>query len=136
MIPTRGRVLVVDDDHAIRGFLSETLIDEGYDVRDATNGEEALETLAGWRPNVILLDLMMPIMDGWTFRERQRAIPGFNQIPVIVMSAARSVPDARLGAVSAFSKPFDLGALLEAVERMADSPGDGATVGHARHSAA
>ena len=116
-----GRILVVDDDHAIRGFLSETLVDEGYEVRGASNGEEALATLAAWRPSLILLDLMMPIMDGWTFRARQLAEPSLGDIPVIVMTAARSASTAGLAAVTTFSKPFDLGALLSAVQGIVEA---------------
>ncbi len=112
-------VLVVDDDPAIRGFLSETLLDEGYEVRDAANGQEALDALDAWHADVILLDLMMPVMDGWTFRQRQLEAGSINHIPVIVMSAARALPDERLRAVATFSKPFDLGTLLETVQRVA-----------------
>ena len=73
----RGRrVLVVDDDLSIQGFLAEALADEGYGVRTAANGREALAILREWRPDLILLDLMMPEMDGWEFRGEQRALPG------------------------------------------------------------
>jgi CheY-like chemotaxis protein len=81
-------VLVVDDDPAIRAFVSELLVDEGYEVRAATNGRDALTVLASWRPDVILLDLMMPEMDGWAFLATQQRHLELVCIPVIVMSAS------------------------------------------------
>jgi CheY-like chemotaxis protein len=81
-------VLIIEDDKYIRDSLQELLTDEGFDVRTAANGEEALTLLAtGILPNVILLDLMMPVMDGFQFRERQLSSPRLAQIPVCVMSA-------------------------------------------------
>ena len=114
------RVLVVDDDPSIQGFLAEALADEGYEVRTASNGREALAVLEIWRPDLILLDLMMPEMDGWTFRAEQRTTPGVSDVPVIMLSAARDL-DARTRAlepVQVFSKPFDLEVLLGTIERL------------------
>jgi CheY-like chemotaxis protein len=82
-------ILVVDDDHAIRESLSELLEDEGYHVAKATNGQEALEVLARVGPPcVILLDLMMPVMDGYEFMGRKTADPALASIPVVVITAA------------------------------------------------
>ena len=114
------RILVVDDDPSIQGFLAEALADEGYGVRTAANGREALAVLRAWRPDLILLDLMMPEMDGWAFRAEQRLMPGVADVPVIVLSAARDL-DARtreLEPAQVFSKPFDLEALLGTIERL------------------
>src|SRR4051794_23983356 len=86
------RVLVVDDDVSIRGFLAEALRDEGYEVQTAGNGHDALALLREWRPDLILLDLMMPVMDGWAFRTEQRLIPNMADVPVIVLSATRDLP--------------------------------------------
>ena len=120
-MPDRGRrVLVVDDDPSIQGFLAEALADEGYGVRTAANGREALAILREWRPDLILLDLMMPEMDGWAFRGEQRAMPGVADVPVIVLSATRDL-DAKtrdLEPAQVFSKPFDLEALLGTIERL------------------
>ena len=120
-MPDRGRrVLVVDDDPGIQGFLAEALADEGYGVRTAANGREALAVLQEWWPDLILLDLMMPEMDGWAFRGEQRAMPGVADVPVIVLSAARDL-DAKtreLAPAQVFSKPFDLEALLATIERL------------------
>ena len=120
-MPDRGRrVLVADDDPSIQGFLAEALADEGYEVRTAANGREALAILREWRPDLILLDLMMPEMDGWAFRALQRSMPDVSHVPVIVLSATRDLAaKARdLEPAQIFSKPFDLEALLGTIERL------------------
>src|SRR3712207_1505405 len=108
------RVLIVDDDTSIRGFVTEALRDEGYEVREATNGREALGLLGQWRPHLILLDLMMPEMDGWTFRAKQLQVDGLAHIPVIVMSASYNLRDKLedLRPAELLPKPFDLDQLL------------------------
>lgn len=118
MLEHGRRVLVVDDDPSIQGFLAEALADEGYDVRTAGNGREALAILRSWRPGVILLDLMMPEMDGWTFRAEQRTMAELSDVPVIVLSATRDLEaKARdLAPAQVLSKPFDLEALLGTIE--------------------
>ena len=122
--PERGEpglgVLVVDDDPSIQGFLAEALVDEGYAVRTASDGRQALEVLDGWRPRLILLDLMMPEIDGWTFRAEQRRRSDLADIPIIVLSATRDL-EARAVALAparVFSKPFDLDALLTAIDEL------------------
>jgi CheY-like chemotaxis protein len=114
------RVLVVDDDPSIQGFLAEALVDEGYRVRTAANGREALAILGEWRPDLILLDLMMPEMDGWAFRGEQRAMPAVSDVPVIVLSATRELAARTrdLQPVQVVSKPFDLEALLGTIDRL------------------
>ena len=110
-------VLVVDDDPSIQGFLAEALADEGYAVRTADHGRQALDVLDVWRPHLILLDLMMPEMDGWAFRDEQCRRAEVAAIPVIVLSATRDL-EARAEALAparVFSKPFDLNALLVAI---------------------
>jgi len=116
----RYRVLVLDDDEIIRGFLSEALNDEGYEVRQAASGREGLNVLQEWRPNLILLDLMMPEMDGWAFRDEQRRRPELADIPVIVLSAARELQlrSQHLAAADVIAKPFDLDDLLASVARV------------------
>jgi two-component system response regulator MprA len=117
------RVLVVDDDPSIQGFLAEALADEGYGVRTAANGREALAVLEDWRPDVILLDLMMPEMDGWLFRAEQRAIPAVADVPVIVLSATRDLEAKAqtLDPAHVFPKPFDLELLLGTIEQIISS---------------
>ncbi len=114
-----GRVLVVDDDALIRDTLATALIDEGYAVRVAPDGQAALKTLNEWVPDLIVLDLMMPVMDGHAFRAAQRGIDWAADIPVVVLSAAHNVEArvAGLGATAVLPKPFDLGILLDVVEQ-------------------
>jgi CheY-like chemotaxis protein len=85
----RINVLIVDDDRDIRETLGELLVDEGFGVEAAWNGETALARLeAGFRPDVIILDLKMPVMDGPTFRALQRSHAALANIPVVGLSAA------------------------------------------------
>ena len=117
-----GRILVVDDDALIRETLATALGDEGYAVRVAPDGRAALSALGTWRPDVIVLDLMMPIMDGVAFRAAQRSVAETAQIPVIVLSAAHEVQSraASLDPAAIFAKPFNLGALLDAIAGLLD----------------
>lgn len=112
-------VLVIDDDVAIRAMLHELLEDEGYQVHSARNGREALQTLRDRvvEPCVILLDLNMPIMTGWEFRAEQQRDPMISAIPVIVISADRSLEEnsTPIDAVAYFPKPIDLRGLLQQV---------------------
>ena len=113
-------VMVVEDDAAIRELVMQVLTFEGFMAVGAGDGREALRRLKEEhvRPEVILLDLMMPVMDGWHFRAEQLKDPALAQIPVVVMSA---VADA-MPAEGHVSKPFDVDALLDAVTR-AGAPG-------------
>lgn len=113
-------VLVVDDDPDILEALSEILEAEGFDIRRARNGKEALEKLEPDPPQLILLDLMMPVMDGWEFAQRLRQRPPrVANIPIIVLSADRNVSNkaAEIGAVGHLAKPFELNDLLDMVRR-------------------
>jgi two-component system chemotaxis response regulator CheY len=111
-----GRVLVVDDDPDILDALSEILEAEGYDVQRARNGREALQRLEHMLPDVVLLDLMMPVMDGWEFA---RSLSPAARPPIIVLSADRNVSTRarELGALEWLAKPFELSDLLAAVRR-------------------
>jgi CheY-like chemotaxis protein len=118
-------LLVVDDDHDILFSLQDALEMEGYRVATAASGREALESLrSGLRPDLILLDLMMPDVSGWAFRAWQRAHEEFASIPVIIVSgqglSASEV--SRLGVEGYLPKPLDLDALLSTVARFV--PGD------------
>ena len=118
MARSRGSVLVVDDDIDIRETISLVLEDEGYAVASASNGAEALAYLqAHPPPDVILLDLMMPVMDGGAFRQEQRRAPHLASIPVVVISASGNIRDqaVALGATSFVQKPISLDTLLATV---------------------
>ena len=119
-IEESSRVLVVDDDAVIRETLAIAFGDEGYSVRCAEDGRVALDTLAAWRPDVIVLDLMMPVMDGHAFLASKAALESAARVPVIILSAAHQIrlQAAALNAAAVFPKPFDLGALLDAVARV------------------
>ncbi|SRR6266849_5586895 len=116
----RKSILVVEDDPATRDAVALVLEDEGYSVTGVANGQEALHHLRQTSaPNLIVLDLMMPVMDGWEFRKRQAQDPALKAIPVLVVSADRAVSQkaAALGAKDYLLKPIDLELLLEAVHR-------------------
>lgn len=118
-------VLVVDDNHDIRVALSDILEDEGYAVLHAENGLEALDQLRKARPTpcLILLDLMMPKMDGAGFLRVQRTDPAISSIPVVIVSANLRGPDTaqQLGAAGALAKPFAPLDLLDMVGRLCRS---------------
>ncbi len=121
MAETLRRALVVEDDEDIRDVVAMLLTVLGFDVREAPNGQVALETLrAGWIPTLIVLDLMMPVMNGWAFRAEQRKIPGAAKVPIIVLSARRPPYrglDAELQVAEILPKPFELDSFLAAVSR-------------------
>lgn len=113
------RVLVVDDEQNIRQVLVYVLEDEGYQVVEAQDGETALGLIERQHPDVIILDMKMPGMDGWEFVERYRKLYG-HQAPIIVLTAARDAAQrgADVSADSYVPKPFDLDVLLERVSSM------------------
>jgi CheY-like chemotaxis protein len=112
----KGRVLIVDDDADLRDTVCTALADEGYECVGASSGAEALDRLrSGDLPQIILLDLMMPVMDGWTFLEQQQRDPRLAHIPVLVLSASPRVEDLAPDAARALRKPMDLETLLSAV---------------------
>ena len=120
------QILVVEDDDAIRGLVSEILRDDGYNVREATNGVEALEQVREEHPDLIVLDLMMPVMDGWAFVEECRRKPCCDEVPIVVTSASHDLPHTAerlrtLGVRTCLAKPFDVDGLLALVERYAPS---------------
>jgi CheY-like chemotaxis protein len=114
------RILIVDDDEDIRETLIEVVQDSGYEAVGAAHGRDALDRLrdGGPRPCVILLDLMMPVMDGWQFREAQRNDPELAGIPVVVISAYRHRPSVtELDAAEYLNKPVQVDSLIEALRR-------------------
>jgi CheY-like chemotaxis protein len=117
-----SRLLIVDDEVAIIEALQDILTMEGYEVQTALNGAEGLKKLREAQPSLVLLDLMMPVMDGRELLQRIRADPQLSHLPVVIMSAGRINEAERHAASATLSKPFELDALLEAVSRHAGKP--------------
>jgi two-component system, chemotaxis family, chemotaxis protein CheY len=117
---TRGEVLLVDDDRDIRETVAELLREEGYSVHIVSSGAAAVEHLKQHAPpRLILLDLMMPEMNGWEFLAVQKSQVEWAEIPVLLFSAHASVARVPLprSVVGVIPKPVELDALLENVER-------------------
>jgi CheY-like chemotaxis protein len=116
--PPAPYILLIDDDLAIREALGMVLEDEGYQTQQAIHGRHALELLARAAPPcLILLDLMMPVMNGWELYAALRQSPALQHIPVVVISADPTIKRsaAELGAEGYLAKPVDLGLLLDTV---------------------
>lgn len=111
-------ILVVDDDPAIRATISDILTTEGYPVETAADGAEALAVVERSRPALVLLDMRMPVLDGWGFARglRERGL----RLPILVMTATQNARRwaEEIGADGYLAKPFDLLDLLRAVERL------------------
>ena len=113
----RRSVLVVEDDEDIRAAIAEILEGEGYEVAIAANGSEALDELEHMRrPCLILLDLMMPVMNGHEFLARLRDTPRMQRVPVLVLTAVST--EAPPGARGLLRKPFIVEELLDAVQSL------------------
>ena len=113
------RVLVVDDDPETRRFLTTVLVEQGHDVREAGNGVDALTIALSWRPDLILLDLLMPAMNGWQFADAYQSLP-LRRAPIVAITAAGkpAIESAQaLPHVAAvLSKPVQLNELLSFVD--------------------
>ena len=130
-------MLVVDDEPTIRELAADALREAGYDVAVAANGAEALGLMQHRIPNAVVLDLMMPRVDGGSLVELARADPRLARVPIVVLTAAYGAEDMaeRLGARICLTKPFELDALVDAVDRAVDdepvAPGaNGSFTGH------
>lgn len=114
-------VLVVEDDDDIRHDLATILRFKGYNVAEAANGDVALRTLReGARPDVLLLDLMMPVMNGWELRRAMLEDPALAAIPVLVVTGRGALSEAEAALLrpsATLAKPFELGELLALVAR-------------------
>jgi CheY-like chemotaxis protein len=116
----RRRLLVIDDDATLRAVVAETLRGDGYRVDEAANGAEALDRLRADPPDLILLDLQMPGLDGFGFLDQYKQ-SGAPDIPIVVITATPELPEAArdLGVKAVLTKPFDIGLLTAMVERLA-----------------
>ncbi len=124
------RVLVVDDDASIRGLLEVTFMTEGLEVTTARNGQEAIESALTDPPDCILLDVMMPVLDGWGAAERLKAEPSTRDIPLVFLTARTQDSDLargrELGAVAYVTKPFDVADIADLVNELVDPEGTAA----------
>jgi two-component system chemotaxis response regulator CheY len=110
------RILVVEDQADIRGMMSLWLTSQGYEVAEACNGAEGLELLATRRISLVLLDLQMPVMDGWAFRHRQLSEPSLARVPVLCLTAVFDPSSvARTLGLTCIQKPIDFDDLLARV---------------------
>jgi CheY-like chemotaxis protein len=116
-------VLVVEDDESIRKVIIDVLHDHGFRVVTAANGAEALDQLEATRPDVMVLDLLMPVMHGWDFMESYAERTGGMVIPIVVVSVNPALPRSfdRFGVRSVIGKPFKVDDLLQQVERAASA---------------
>jgi DNA-binding response OmpR family regulator len=127
-MPSTAKILVVDDESALTDLLDFHLRRAGYEVRTAANGWEAIAAVKQSRPDVMLLDLMLPDLDGFGVCEILRRDPLTATLPIIIVSAWAS-PDSRmlgleLGALDYLTKPFSPRDLVERVNRLLAAPAD------------
>ena len=119
-----ARVMAVDDDHVIRGLLGVNLEMEGHEVVTAVDGRDALDKVLALKPDLILLDVMMPNVNGWQVAEHLKADPATRHIPIVFLSARAMEADVRkgtaLGVQAYVTKPFDPIDLMELVNRLLD----------------
>ena len=118
-----ARVLVVDDESLIREILSDLLASDGHLVDTAADGSEALEVIHGWRPDVVLLDMMMPEVGAWDFLARYNADSMCRGLPVAILSTTATAGGAleEAGVAAVISNPFDVHNLLETVHDLVSS---------------
>jgi DNA-binding response OmpR family regulator len=123
---TPTSVLVVDDEPQVVWMLQFSLQAEGYETFSARDGRSALEEIRQHRPNLMLLDIMMPVMDGWSVLEQMQALPVGERPRVVVVSARSSLRDrakaAELGADAFVPKPFNVDDLLAVLHGLSDPP--------------
>lgn len=135
---SRGLVLVVDDSPEMRALIGDVLTDEGFEVLTAASGDRALRLMSERRPDLVITDLLMPGMNGFTLRGEMLHHADLAHVPVIVLSAFWQRPSETLDVVDVIAKPLDLDRLLSAVGRAIEGPPlvtTGATSGMTRSRA-
>jgi CheY-like chemotaxis protein len=114
-------VLVVEDEPYLCDLIADVLEAEGHTARKASNGLDALQMISERKPHLVLLDLMMPIMDGWEFMAELRANPAWRDVPVVVITAVYDVAKTQsiTNASAVITKPFDIDQLSDVVRHYA-----------------
>lgn len=120
-------ILVVDDDDAIRQMVETLLKEEGYQIESAANGEEAMRLVRQKPFDLVVLDIMMPVMDGWEVASRMLCEDKTRNIPIIFLTALSSYTDQlkgwRMGCFDYITKPFDIGLFMMRVRAALEEPG-------------
>ena len=114
----RQRILIVEDDSDLREWMAQLLAGQGFDTEVASNGQAALDKALANPPRVIVLDMVMPVMDGWTFRAHQRYCPTLATIPVVILSGVPIVHLHNVGAAAALQKPVHDDQLIAAIRAL------------------
>jgi CheY-like chemotaxis protein len=118
-------ILIVEDEFAIADMLDAVLEDEGYRIILASNGQEGLHRALEVRPDLVICDIMMPVMDGRIMAQIMRDDPVLRSVPIIMMSAAKDAEtDALLGEIPFISKPFELELLFKLIDKCISKAGD------------
>jgi two-component system cell cycle response regulator DivK len=124
-----ARILLVEDNELNRDMLSRRLIRKGYEVILAQNGQEGLEAAQNHTPDLILMDMSLPVMDGWEATRRLKEVPATSRIPVVALTAHALSDDrekARRAGCDAYeTKPVELTQLIETIERLLSARGPG-----------
>ena len=117
-------ILIVDDEYLIADILAFALEDEGYQTVTASNGKKALEVLARERPELVITDYMMPVMDGLEFARAIRAREETRTLPILLMSGAQAATGRAHPELfeAVFDKPFEIDAVIAQVNRLLDNP--------------
>lgn len=115
------KILIVEDDISIRELLVEILEDQGYQVSSSVNGSEGIKAIESSLPDLILMDVMMPVMDGYQFRKELMLNPEWSHIPIVAMSAQEQTRKKLVdhGITNFINKPFELDHLIETVKSFA-----------------
>ena len=110
-------VLVVEDESYLCDLIADVLESEGHTARTASNGLEALDLMRQRKPHIVLLDLMMPVMDGWEFMDALRENPQWDGVPIVIISAIYDAKRTQreTGARAVITKPFDIDQITEIV---------------------
>jgi signal transduction histidine kinase/CheY-like chemotaxis protein len=114
----KGRVLVIDDDESVHGVLTNMLTREGYSTRIARTGKEGLRIASEYHPDIVILDILMPGMDGWSVLAQLKAMPGMTDVPIILLTMLENKEMGfALGAAEYLTKPIDAAKLLPVLDR-------------------